>query len=247
MTIVEFVHPILRRPHRDLCVAALFFAKRFNHADSLTVDEIRNLLKRARVPGASSINIADALSKSVPYVDAAGKKGKAFLWAVTASGERHIRGLLNIPEVDLATIHEVGTLETICKALSDTEVAVYLNEAITCLRVDALRAAVVFLWSGAIRTIQKEMITIGASVADAAIKKFDAKARSIKGLDDFAYVKDSTLLLAAQEMGLFDKNERATLEEALGLRNKCGHPGKYRPGPKKAASFIEDVATIVFS
>jgi hypothetical protein len=36
------------------------------------------------------------------------------------------------------------------------------------------------------------------------------------------------------------------LEEALNLRNRCGHPTKYRPGEKKVSSFIEDVAGIVF-
>ncbi len=247
MTIVEFLHPILRSPHRDLCVAALYYSKRFQQSDSLTVDQIRSLLRRARVPSVNNINIADVLAKSAPHVDSAGKKGKAFLWAITSSGEKHIRALLNIPEVDIATVHEVGTLERLINSIGDPDVANYLTEAVTCLRVDALRASIVFLWAGAVRTIQKEMIDLGASSVDTALKKFDPKSRSIKGLDDFAYVKDSTVLLAAQELAIFDKNERSTLEEALNLRNKCGHPSKYRPGPKKAASFIEDVTTIVFS
>jgi len=44
-----------------------------------------------------------------------------------------------------------------------------------------------------------------------------------------------------------DKGQRDTLFEALGLRNRCGHPTKYRPGANKARRFIEDIANIVFT
>jgi hypothetical protein len=66
-------------------------------------------------------------------------------------------------------------------------------------------------------------------------------------LEDFAYIKDATALLAFQELGIVDKGEKATLGEALDLRNRCGHPTKYKPGVKKASSFIEDVVGIVFA
>jgi len=68
----------------------------------------------------------------------------------------------------------------------------------------------------------------------------------MKAIDDFFYAKESILLLVTQDVGLFDKNERGILEETLGLRNKCEHPGKYRPGPKKVSSFVEDVINVVF-
>ena len=62
-----------------------------------------------------------------------------------------------------------------------------------------------------------------------------------------AYVKDKLTLLAAQELGLLDKSEKDTLQENLNLRNRCGHPSKYRPGVKKVSSFIEDVVSTVFA
>jgi hypothetical protein len=54
-------------------------------------------------------------------------------------------------------------------------------------------------------------------------------------------------LLAAKDLGQLDKNQKDTLEEALDLRNRCGHPGKYKPGVKKVSSYIEDIVSIVFS
>ncbi len=58
---------------------------------------------------------------------------------------------------------------------------------------------------------------------------------------------NALLLLAANDLGLFDKNEKDTLTEALNLRNRCGHPSKYRPGVKKVSAFVEDITSIVFA
>jgi len=69
----------------------------------------------------------------------------------------------------------------------------------------------------------------------------------VKTVDDFVHVKDSTTLLAAKDLGILDKNQKDTLTEALNLRNRCGHPGKYRPGVKKVSAFVEDVTSIVFA
>ena len=62
----------------------------------------------------------------------------------------------------------------------------------------------------------------------------------------FSTSKDKAFLLAAEGVDVLDKAERTTLEEALNLRNKCGHPTKYNPGIAKASSFIEDVTGIVY-
>jgi hypothetical protein len=48
-------------------------------------------------------------------------------------------------------------------------------------------------------------------------------------------------------MRLLDKGEKDTLIDALNLRNRYGHPTKYRPGEAKVKSFIEDVLGIVFA
>ena len=116
-----------------------------------------------------------------------------------------------------------------------------------CLSVGALRAAIVFLWAGVVRKIQQEVYKFSHSILNSAIIKYDPKARNITKIEDLAYIKEKTLILASLELGIFDKSEKDILEEALNLRNKCGHPGHYKPGVKKASSFIEDVVSIVFS
>lgn len=246
MTIVEFLHPLKGRAIRDLCLAALYFSERYKGNSEVTVEELRALLKRARVPRAAKLNLADVLAKSAPYVDTAGKRSRSFLWTLTTAGQEHVRSLLGLPEADVEIEHDVSSLEALLSSISDKEVADYLAESIKCLSVGALRAAVVFLWAGAVRQIQQDCMSCGPANVDAAVQKHDSKARKIRKLDDLVYVKESVLLLAAQDLGLFDKNERSTLTDALNLRNKSGHPGKYKPGPKKVSSFIEDLVSILF-
>jgi len=135
---------------------------------------------------------------------------------------------------------------SITTTISDSDIRDYVEEAIECLKVKARRACVVFTWTGAIRTVQNKMLAFGEKSLNAALKKHDQNARKVNSIDHFAYIQDKTTLLAAQDLGLFDKTEKDTLVEALGLRNRCGHPGKYKPKEKKVSGFIEDLVSIVF-
>ena len=247
MTLVEFLAPLQTRPRRELVLAILYYQQRYEGQDALTVEEIRDALKRARVPKGSRANVADVLAKSGHLVDSPGSDGNRRLWKLTPSGADHVRQLLGLPTAEPEVEHDVGTLETVASKLKDPEVRGYIEEAIWCLQVNALRASVVFVWAGAIRTIHDEMLTHGEVALNAALLRHDPKARRVIRLDHFAYISDKTAILAAQDLGLFDKGEKDTLEEALNLRNRCGHPSKYRPGIKKASSFIEDVTSVVFS
>jgi hypothetical protein len=246
MTLVEFLHPIRSHSVSELCLATMYYEDRYGGRSQLTVEDLRALLKRGRVPRSASMNIADILAKSAPYVDATGKDGKRFLWVLTSSGMARVRTLLGLPEVDAEVEHDVSTLEKLVAKVSDKDVADYVEEAIKCLQVGALRAAVVFLWVGAVRTIQQKCIAMGAAQLDAAIRRHEPKSRAISKVDDLEYVKESVLLLAAQDIGAYDKNQRSVLTDGLNLRNKCGHPGEYKPGPKKVSAFVEDIVGIVF-
>lgn len=246
MTLVEFIYPVRKRSISDQCLSVLYFEQRYNNRLSLTVGEIRTFLKRARMPRATKANLADILAKSAPYIDVVGKKGKCFLWAITTSGQQYVRTIHKLPEADVEIEHDVSALNSLLRSISDKYVADYIRESIKCLSIGALRAAVVFLWSGAVQNIRQTVLKRGFQKLNSAIIKYDAKSRKVRRLDDFVYIKDSVLLFVAQDIGVFDKNERGILEDALDLRNKCGHPGKYKLGPKKVSSFIEDIVGIIW-
>lgn len=246
MTIVEFLHPIKSKGIKNICLSAMYFNQRYQEGEALTIDGLRALLKRAKIPRAAKLNLAATLAQSAPYVDTVGKDGSRFLWALTDSGQSYVRELMDLPISDIEIENDVSSLESLISKIGDDDVSDYLKEAVKCLQVNALRACVVFMWSGAVKKIRDDVFACGVRSINPALTKFDPKAKLIKKSDDLVLTKESTLLLVSQELGLFDKNQRSVLEDCLNLRNRCGHPGKYKIGPKKVSSFLEDLVGVLF-
>ena len=246
MTLVEFIAPLKNGTHRDRILALLYFAHRYENQNALSADQIKQLLRKARVHRWTKVNVPDVLSKSGHYVDSPGNEGNKRLWCLTPSGTGYIQELLNLPSAEPEIEHDIGSLSIILKKIADKQIKDYIDESVKCLQVNALRACVVFLWAGAIRTIQNRLLRYPLADLNKALQKHYPKARRVKTIDHFAYIKDKIILLAALEIGLFDKNQKDTLEESLNLRNRCGHPGKYVPGVKKVSGFVEDIVNIVF-
>jgi hypothetical protein len=225
----------------------LYYNAHYKDTPAMSSTEVRVGLREARVPGASSVNVSDVLARSGHFVDAAETNQRGHrLWRLTDSGARHLRQELGLPDEQPEIEHDVAALSRLAHRVSNDVVRSYFEEAILCLRVNALRAAIVFVWSGAIRTLQEEALSRGASAVSQAVQKHDARAKQVQKIEDFSAIRDVTTLLACRELGLIDKGEWQTLDEALGLRNRCGHPTQYRPGVKKASSYIEDVVGIVY-
>jgi len=246
MTLVEFLAPLSKGANRLKVMAVLYFKQRYEGTESLTVDQIRTAFKQARVPGAPKLNIADILAKSGHFVDSPGVLGLKRLWRLTPTGEKEVRTALQLPDSQPEIEHDVATLQHLVPKIADIEAREFVEEGIKCLQVGALRACVVFLWSGAMQVLHERAWSVGAPEVNAAVQKHDPKSPKLHRADDFAYVKDRVALLALEELGMVDKGQRATLDEALGLRNRSGHPTKYRPGVKKVSGFIEDLVGIVF-
>lgn len=140
----------------------------------------------------------------------------------------------------------VEYLEQSINLVTDKDERDYLIEALVCLNNGSLRAGIIFAWNAAILNMRNKCFKHGATTLNTAITRHEPKAKTISKLDDFAYIKDSTTLQVAQDLGEIDKGEKDALVNCLDLRNKCGHPGQYRPKPIKAASFLEELLTIVF-
>jgi len=246
MTLVEFLHPLLAKSWRDKTLAVLYFKLKYENVESLTAAQIQAVLAHCRIPYAKNTNIPDVLAKSGALVDTPGVEGQSRLWRITDAGKLHIRTLMGLPETDPEIAHDIASLDALIAGLTDPVVKGFINEAATCLKVGALKASIVFVWAGAIRTLQDKVWATGFKAVNAAIQAHDPAARTVKKIADFQYIKDATFLLAAEGVGVVDKAQRGILEESLNLRNKCGHPTNYSPGPNKAKSFIEDVTGIVF-
>jgi hypothetical protein len=247
LTIGEFLSPLKKATQRDLLLAAMYFLRRYEDRESVTTADIKDAFARAKHPKGKKMQHAAVLNQAVPYVHSPGGDDRGhLLWSLTDMGEKRVRELLNLPSAEPEVEHDVGTLTDIAGRISEKKVRGYIEESVTCLQVGALRAATVFLWTGAIATLRDEVWVCGAVAIDQAIKTHNPKAPAFKKKDDFSYVKDSMLLQVAQDLGVIDKTEKGQLEDGLDLRNACGHPTTYSPGPKKVSAFIEDVVGIVW-
>jgi site-specific recombinase XerD len=139
------------------------------------------------------------------------------------------------------------SLEILVDFLENPDEKDFLIESIVCLKSNALRAGVIFAWTAAISNLRKKGLRHSKKLLNESILKHQPNVKkTIENEEDFSYVKDSTILKTLMDLGELDKSEKDTLEECLNLRNKCGHPSIYKPKPLKAASFIEDLISIVF-
>ncbi|WP_409497152.1 hypothetical protein [Amycolatopsis sp. cmx-11-12] len=247
ITLVEFLNPISRSSYQAKCLATLYYHERYKNSSPITTEEMRTALAQARISVAKKMNIPDILNKAGHYVDTDGvdNKGRK-LWHLTEAGRTLVRSMLNLPDHEPEIEIDVGTLRRIAEKVNDDVVKSYIEEALICLSVGAFRAAIVFLWSGAVRTLQDSILAHGATAVNAAIQKHDTRVRSVAKIEDFSSVKDMLTLLAARELGIIDKGQWSALDAALTTRNQCGHPTSYRPGEKKTSGIIEDIVNILY-
>ena len=248
MTFVEFIHPLRWSSQRNLVLAAMYYLKGHEGREAVTASEIKNALSSAKVPKSNAMSVHRVLNQASPYVHSPGRRESgALLFALTDTGDKYVRELLQVRSTETEVEHDVITLSELLPKIADEDVRGYVEEAITCLRFGALRASVVFLWTGAIRTLHLAALATGETTVNGALQKLDGKAWTIRTVDDFAWIKDRTFLNATPDIGILDKTQKGTLVAALNLRNSCGHPTKYRPREKRVSAFIEDVVGIVFT
>jgi len=192
------------------------------------------------------MNTADILSRlgRSGYLEAV-PGTRPIQWQITESGAAKVRADLGIPDETSEMKAEIGDLTTLAGQIKSSEARDFLLEAVRCLGADALRAAVVFVWSGAIWTVQEWLMKKPLMDVNREIARHQ-KTREVKTIDDFAFVNDSVTLLVARDLGLWDKGQHTIVEHALDLRNQCGHPSRYKLPPSRCKSVIEELITMVF-
>jgi hypothetical protein len=126
----------------------------------------------------------------------------------------------------------------------------YLNEAVRCYEGGMYRAAVLMVWSACIQHLFSviEGHPGGIKAMEAANRARFGKGdpppvsyRKVGKTDDLLYFKEANVLLIAEDAGLINRNARDLLDEKLKLRNRCGHPTRYKPGREETVIFIESL------
>lgn len=141
---------------------------------------------------------------------------------------------------------DVNYLRESLTSITNSDILDHLNEAIDCYSIGAIRAAIIFFWNAAMITIQNHCKTHSIEEINNQLLTKSHPNKTIKNIDEIEMLKDSVILDLALRLGIYDRNIKNVLMECLGLRNKCGHPGQYRPGEKKILAFFEDITKHVF-
>lgn len=249
ITPVEFLKPLKNQRLPTKALAAAFYLVEHQNADVVTTSDVMSLFKSVRDKNSASANVSQAFvgcANSGYLYNTGQKRGREILWAITDTGKAHIRELLGIVDEAGPLDAEIKELTLLANTLTNEDVRDYLKESIACLKVPALRAALVFLWAGAIWTVQEWLMAKPLNKVNDEIKRHQ-KTRDVKTIDDFAFVNDNVTLLVARDLGLWDKGQHTMVEHALDLRNQCGHPSRYKLLPSRCKSVIEELIILVFN
>ena len=122
----------------------------------------------------------------------------------------------------------------------------YLLEAVACYEGAQFRAAILTTWAA---TVQHLYMTAEgrrggiSAFQQANLKRFGKSSsyREMKKADDFLYLREKDFILLGEDAGMYNRSARQLLVERLELRNRCGHPTKYKPGREETVVFIESL------
>jgi hypothetical protein len=127
----------------------------------------------------------------------------------------------------------------------------FLNEAITCYRHGAFRAAIVMCWNLAydhllefILTKQLAMFNRQMPVRYPNLTK-KTGITAISSRDDFGELKESQVIEICRSANIITADVYKILNEKLGRRNTAAHPNTVIVNQPQAEDFISDVVNNV--
>lgn len=133
----------------------------------------------------------------------------------------------------------------------------FVQEAITCIRYSACRAAIVLGWCAAIHHIRRKIEALGFDKFNAAsvrlknqntgkFKRWN-KEFSIQTMSELQTVFDTDLITVVDGMGLIDGNQSQRLETCFEYRCHSAHPGDAPISEAHVVAFFTDIVEIVLT
>lgn len=207
-----------------------------------TVAQIRQIAISSGLRTAKDWNISDIL--------AAGDNTSVRTdvgWELTTSGKQRVALLAGPAMSPLPTALAAVDLRAHLAGIASPDVMAFLSEAVTCLETQQLRAAVVLSWVGAVAMLYDHVVAHSFVAFNKEAAKRDAKWKDAKNTDDLARMKEHDFLNVLEALSIIGKNVKQELQNALTLRNACGHPNSLRIGANRVAAHIEVLTLNVFA
>lgn len=140
-------------------------------------------------------------------------------------------------------------LETLPDQVPDLAERTFLDETISCLRIDASRAAIVMAWNLAYHHLCDYVLKSPQRLSD-----FNAKwplvyqghhrkaQKVITKMDDFGEeLKESEVIEICNSAKIITGDQHKILKDKLGRRNSAAHPSSVKIGQLQAEEFIDDL------
>lgn len=179
---------------------------------------------------------------------ASGPSLAAFLadgWQLTAAGSSRVQAVLgSMGSPPIAK--PAQDLRAHLKKIRQADTHAFLSEAVSCLEAGHLRAAVVLSWVGAMSQLYELVVNTELGSFNAEALRRDPKWKVAKTADDLARMKEHEFLNVLETLSILGKNVKAELQNALSLRNACGHPNSLKIGNSRVAGHIEVLLLNVF-
>jgi hypothetical protein len=140
-------------------------------------------------------------------------------------------------------------LRKIITQVSDERRREFLAEAISCLGVQAKRATIVMVWIATIDHLYEHVVNHRVSDFQAALALRNDKVGklNISNKDDFLDIREAVFIETCRSAKIISQDIRKVLDERLGLRNSCAHPGELKISDSKVVSYIEDLVDNVMA
>ena len=244
VAITEFLRRCSFPSQADVVLLSVYcLSDVYPSSQDITSKRLKDAFANSRIPEPSNIHYILGLLKNKGFLKRRETEG-VVSWIITIPGERHARKMIK-PEAE-AVATDGRDLRRLMAKVKDDDSNDFLKECLTCLEANALRSSVIMGWALVMDSLYHKVLNVGPSTFNkAAQQRYGTRAKTVRRRDDLLYYRDSNILLLCEDVGLFDRNIRGMLQGHLKLRNRCAHPGRYKPGKKKVEAFFEDVVNNV--
>lgn len=205
------------------------------------VTQITEISQMAGFHSAKKWNISDILAKS---------NGLAIRtlngWELSPDGkamvENLVGDLVNAPAPNIAT-----SLRVHLESIADSQIKLFVSEAIECYERGLHRVAIVLSWIGAVSVLQEYVIQNKLIDFNSEARRRDGRWRDAVTREDFGKMKEYDFLQILSSVSIIDRSVKLELEKRLQLRNSCGHPTALKLSNHTVAAHIEVLILNVFS
>lgn len=204
--------------------------------------EIKKIGKSAGLTEADRWNISDIVKRS---------DGKAIRtldgWELSPDGQKYVASIAG-PAILSPAPKMAAQLRNSLTTITDPDVVSFVEEAIRCLELKLLRAAVVLAWVGAVAILQQHIISKKLTEFNSeSVRRFPKWWTAARTTDDLGRMKETDFLEVLLSIKVIGKNVKKKLAECLDLRNGCGHPTSLKLGEYMVAAHVEALILNVYS